>query len=296
MCQLLDPTDINIGIYPQPKPNSHPFLREIRPLASSGVYSPPPSQPLVGLPNHPPLSPIAHIPNSPGVPQTPDSVFTTEEININKGKPINKNLQRSNVKDWLTNLSPEQEWDHFSPLPIFQNQQEFWNSRGLLPILSTGESQIDINQNHLIQCVSTDSEDFSLVELPNIISVVSNMATEMENICLQIANAKEKIKYLVERFSEDDVDQESIDDGHVAQQLKEIRDEEINIGIAVQKAIEKYKDELGEERINSLKADIKDLSSIVKAHEKKIRNKVKSFVPAPKTLTSYETEMLEIQR
>ena len=135
----LDPTDIDIGIYPQPEPNSHPFLREIRPLASSGVYSPPPSQPLVGLPNHPPLSPIAHIPNSPGVPQTPDSVFTTEEININKGKPINKNLQRSNVKDWLTNLSPEQEWDHFSPLPTFQNQQEFWNSRGLLPILSTGE-------------------------------------------------------------------------------------------------------------------------------------------------------------
>ena len=64
-----------IWSHPQPAPNSHPFLRAIRPLASSGIYSPPRSQPLVTLPNHSPLSPIPHISGSAENIFTPDRVF-----------------------------------------------------------------------------------------------------------------------------------------------------------------------------------------------------------------------------
>ena len=61
--------------HPQPALDYHPFLQAIRPLASSGIFSPPHSLPLVTLPDHTPLSPIPHASGSQYLVGSPDSVF-----------------------------------------------------------------------------------------------------------------------------------------------------------------------------------------------------------------------------
>ena len=125
----LDPAVTIIRNYPQPNPDYHPFLREIRPLASSGIFSPPHSQPLVFLPNNLPISPISRVSELTGTQQTPDSVFIPPEEHLYRGN--NWLLHRSSVKQWMQALNPEQEWDTFNPSPTFRNSQEFWDSRGL---------------------------------------------------------------------------------------------------------------------------------------------------------------------
>ena len=66
--------------YPQPLLSSHPFLQEIRPLTSSGIFSPLPDQPLVILPNHHPISPISRVIPEFKEPLSPDSIFRSPEL------------------------------------------------------------------------------------------------------------------------------------------------------------------------------------------------------------------------
>ena len=283
-----------IWSHPQPAPNSHPFLRAIRPLASSGIYSPPRSQPLVTLPNHSPLSPIPHISGSAENIFTPDRVFISPEP-VDRRNP--KPDIRVDVRQWVEAVTPEQEWDTFNPIPTFQNHQEFWNSRGLLPLVSDSQNNLQFDKSHQIQIVSTDlSESNSSGSLTCINKEMSSSATtEMEAVYAKIKTNQSKIKYLIERLTEADVDEESVKDGLIKERLKEIRDLEVSVGTCAFEFIDKHGSELGDERCKSLKDNLAELSSLVKAHEKKIRAQIKLIEP-PKNLSSYESEMLDMQR
>ena len=133
--------------YPQPLLSSHPFLQEIQPLTSSGIFSPLPDQPLVILPNHHPISPISRVIPEFEEPLSPDSVFRSPELpnsnNYQGHRLVNEHLHRSNIRHWAANLSPEQEWDSFNQAPTFERQQEFWDSRGLAPILENTSFTVD---------------------------------------------------------------------------------------------------------------------------------------------------------
>ena len=110
--------------FPNCPPVSHPFLESIRPLTSTGLFSPPSNLPLVSLPDHPPISPIARDTNLVTVGL--DSPRSIPE----QGDKFKPSLQLSNVQNWLQNLSPEPEWDtYFRTPPTYSDQQAFWESR-----------------------------------------------------------------------------------------------------------------------------------------------------------------------
>ena len=93
-----------------------PILSVVRPLTSTGLFSPPASLPPVQLPNHPPLSPIPYPP--PAVSVSPN--------------PADEQVDRLAIQLELTNLSSpgESEWDnYFRTPPTYNDQREFWDSR-----------------------------------------------------------------------------------------------------------------------------------------------------------------------
>ena len=120
---ILSPTLVPSDTYiPQP------IFEVIRPLTSSGLVSPPPSLPLVKLPNHPPLSPIQGSSQFISNQNSPDS---PDLIRDQLGR-LGVRLERSHIRNWLQNLSPcaEPQWDdYFNTPPTYNNQQAFWESR-----------------------------------------------------------------------------------------------------------------------------------------------------------------------
>ena len=257
------------------------------------MYSPPSSQPLVCLPNHAPISPIPHISGEQPI-SSPGAVFISPENQLLQRKRLNKD---SHVKEWLEAHTPEQEWDAYNPLPTFQLQDEFWESRGLLPILDHNYTA-GIQQIRPVRIVSSSNSDTYSADKDTCVSV--NMAASendaMEAACSKHKKDISKVKYLLGRLTEDDVDEDSVNDGLITERLKEIRDLEVNVGCAVHETIDKFRAQLGEERCAAIETSVSDLSKLVKAHEKKIRAKVKQIAPPPRALSSYETEMLEFQR
>ena len=104
--------------FPFPTDTYHPLPIHsvVRPLTSTGLFSPPASLPSVQLPNHPPLSPIPH--QLPAVPVSPAQA--------------GEQVDRLAVQLELTNLSSsgEPEWDnYFRTPPTYNDQREFWDSR-----------------------------------------------------------------------------------------------------------------------------------------------------------------------
>ena len=203
-----------IKSHPQPALSSHPFLREIRPLASSGVYSPPSSQPLVCLPNHAPISPIPHISEEQPI-FSPGTVFISPENQLLQRKRLNKD---SHVKEWLEAHTPEQEWDAYNPLPTFQLQDEFWESRGLLPILDHNYTP-GIQQIQQVRIVSSSTSDTYSADKGTCVSVIMSAreAEVMEAACSKINKDINKVKYLLSRLTEDDVDEDSVNDGLITE-------------------------------------------------------------------------------
>ena len=284
----------SIRNFPQPPLESHPFLQAIRPLASSGIYSPPPSLPLVTLPGHTPISPIPNITSQTSISNSSSSIFLSPEYQnteVPRLVQLADHLDYSNVRDWIATLTPEQEWDTYNPTPTFCSQLEFWNSRRQFPSLATS-TRNEITSHYPLYSaptVSYCSESSSISKEVSPAIQASNMA-DLDSACSQLHTAFTKTRYLINRLTVGDVDEDSVTDGIISDRLKEIRDLEISLGCSTQDIIEKYKSELSEERLSKLNTDIKDLSASVKAHEKLIRAKMRELKP-PKSLTSYETEM-----
>ena len=293
-----DEDQVIVRTYPQPPLSSHPFLQSIKPLASSGIFSPPHSLPLVTLPDHTPLSPITQ--TSSNQLYSPDSVFSPP--NPSPSNCHAKQLHRSNVEEWFQTLTPEQEWDTYNPSLTFQDYHQFWESRGLVPLVSTSCSSLDISQTPyssnavLNRNISLSlREDNSLQYLPSsVMASINSKPPDVITACSEIDGAITKTKYLMGRLTEEDVDKESVIDGVINKRLDEIRELEISIGCRTQQVIDNFKTELSEDKVIKLNEDVKLLSNAVKTHEKQIRAKVKQVLP-PKNLSSYETEMLAIQ-
>ena len=113
-----------------PAPFYTPLTESIRPLTSTGLFSPPSVLPPVTLPLHPPLSPItfdwsglAAGDSSPASPSGPNQL-------------LNQGIQLSSVEAWADQIaaSLEAEWDPYNSSPTFNKDDQFWQSR---PRLST---------------------------------------------------------------------------------------------------------------------------------------------------------------
>ena len=113
-----------------PHQTTSPLLEAIRPLTSTGLFSPPHSLPLVSLPNHPPLSPIPRDLNLHPYSGHPHCNFSPQEGLGVQGDPVALPAGQV-VQDWIANLSAEPDWDPYNSSPSYLNQQQFWNSREL---------------------------------------------------------------------------------------------------------------------------------------------------------------------
>ena len=143
--------DAFIREHPQTPLSSHPYLESIRPITSSGIFSPPYNLPLVRLPNHSPISPI-------GLPTVEDEVFESESVfstppcDIRPRRVFDVQQEDSNVHDWLGALSPE--WDSYEQFPTFY-KKGFSDSFLFSPIQEEG------NSVRKIQIVSTEQSELS---------------------------------------------------------------------------------------------------------------------------------------
>ena len=131
--------------------STNPFLKSIRPITSSGLFSPPYNLPLVQLPNHSPISPIGP-PILENEVFDSESVFSTPPCDIRPRKAFDVQEENSNVHDWLGALSPE--WDTYEQTPTFY-KKGFENSLLFSPIL---EEEHSVRK---IQLVSTEQSELS---------------------------------------------------------------------------------------------------------------------------------------
>ena len=289
-----------------------PLLRVIRPLTSTGLVSPPPSLPLVHLPDHPPLSPIqGDFINFPSNSNSPASV----------GEQVDRlavRLEHSHIQEWLHNLSPagEPEWDtYFRTPPTYNTQREFWDSRHES---FTGDSEIsgnlfsplveshqpDFQQIELVDTVTSDLDSES--DLVTCVSKRADMSTSdsteaharqretyLREFEVKLKHNKERLLFKISDFTEDDLDSENVKQVEVM--LKEIGDEHVGIAVNIQGVIEEYRIELGVTEVEQWEEAIADQSRKVKAHAKKIRAKAEQITPT-RAISAFESEMLQAQK
>ena len=306
------------SLFPQPSPDSHPFLQTIRPLTSTGLFSPPSHLPLVTLPNHPPLSPITGD-SGQLLTGTPSSVLSAPA----PVERLQSRLQRSNIQDWVANLSPEPEgdWDSYNNSPSYNQQEKFWNSREeaqndgdiaytsdryfLSPVPSSSQEP-DIQQVELVDTICSELDsDIDLVTCvrkgdlemsgPGVEDSATQRRADLTSLEGKLHTAKQRHTYLLERLTEEDVDEDSVASGEIAEDLRVIKNEEIWMACSIKEMVDIYRVELGETKVTEWENYLIELPRKVKAHSKKIKDKIRLVAP-PRNLSSYEIEMLEIQR
>ena len=293
---------------PQPQPRVpqpgglNSFIPVIQPLSSSLLVSPPPSLPLIQLPDYPALSPIEGRPFQYF--SSPEQLAPiNEEINVFK-----LNYERSHIQDWARNLSPigEPEWDnYFRTPPTYSNYQEFWESRtdrasrtrvfsSPLSVSHPGENKIEL--------VDTVSSAFSskteVVSSSHTIGLkmpeekLDATGVNFNDLQVSFKQRRDRLLFKINDFGEDDVDSSNIQ--HIEGLLKEIRDEHVELSVDIKNFLVEYKSEVGD-HLQFWENCISDQSQKVKAHARKIRAKVDQLSPQ-RVLTDFEKEMLAAQK
>ena len=156
-----------------------PIFEVIRPLTSSGLVSPPPSLPLVKLPNHPPLSPIQGNSQFLSNQNSPDS----PDLFKDQLDRLEVRGERSHIRAWLQNLSPcpEPQWDnYFNTPPSYNNDEVFWESR---------DEAIETNQNLFSPAADSNPGEARQIQL------VETLSSELDSeIDLVTCVSKESTK------------------------------------------------------------------------------------------------------
>ena len=106
--------------------------------------------------------------------------------------------------------------------------------------------------------------------------------------------ARNNLTYKMRAFTEDDVEADDLPLAH--EKLKEVNDMFCSIWCHIDHIVAKFSAELGSDESKALQDLVAPLKAQVKTHERSIRAKIKTSAPAPRQLSSYEVESLEIQR
>ena len=245
------PTGPAVSNFPFPSDTyvPQPILSVVRPLTSTGLFSPPPSLPLVQLPNHPPLSPIPHDLN-----QVPPRQSSPASV----GEQVDRlavRLERSHIQHWLHNLSPagEPEWDNFHRTPpTYNNQIEFWDSRyeAIAEDLNEAIDGESDTSGNIFRNQAHQQEELKQVELVETLSseldVESDLATVVNNQLAsmstsagiedvarrdevlkefegELRHSKQKLLFKLGNLKEEDIDAGSVAEAEA--RLKEFDDE-----------------------------------------------------------------------
>ena len=307
---LVDPQEINSGsgenFYspsttpPQNLAEVKPFVDAIKPLTSTGLFSPPSTLPPVTLPPHPPISPIA---SGQAHSESGSSLATPKEQKL-----LDQPIQSGLVQAWVDRFptSPSIEWDHYTASPSFNQDEQFWRSRGRVSTTdfgflsdNSGDYPETPNRNRKIQIVSTQSSDLETLSNSSIVTMSNqeavNKGDQYEFAMVKVKQDRDKITYKMRTFGIEDVDPDDIPLAH--EKLKEVDDLLCIYWANVDSVIASYSNQIPPEGLKALQESIPELKSQVKAYEKSIRAKIKSFNPIePKALSSYEDQMLEIQK
>ena len=150
---------------PQNLAEVKPFVDAIKPLTSTGLFSPPSTLPPVTLPPHPPISPIA---SGQAYSESGSSVATPKEQKL-----LDQPIQSGLVQAWVDRFptSPSIEWDHYTASPSFNQDEQFWRSLGRVSTTDfgflsdiSGDHPETPNRNRKIQIVSTQSSDLENIK------------------------------------------------------------------------------------------------------------------------------------
>ena len=261
-----------------PSGNKNPVSPEektppIRPLTSTGLFSPPTNLPPVAPPNHPPLSPIVQ-----GVVlwenKTPESIQSGE-------------------------------WDGFVQTPTFLLNRRFWNSRkrsdtehSLLSVGSFGS----LSSPFKIPVVDTASSDLeSLSEITMVVNAEqksfagdAQRQLELDQVLAKVEADQKKLDLLMRSFTPERIYEDML--SSVDCRLKEIRDLHLQVWADIGNILKEYSAELDQKSVDQFNALIKSLDDKVFAHERSIRAKIKELFPPAQPLSKYEEESLKIQK
>ena len=265
-----------------------PLAESVRPLTSTGLFSPPSQLPPVTLPPHPPLSPIS-----------------SEDLQ-GEGKLLDQQIQPSLVEAWVDQLStsPSIEWDPYTASPSFNQDQLFWSTRGRVSSFTDyaflSDSSVELVQSPVrkIQLVSTQSSDLETDSSLSVATMTQGGAVKHDQYELlkeKLMQAKERIIYKMRSFTVDDVDPDDI--SLAKEKTKEIDDMFCDYWSSVDSVLANYSDKIGADEAKALGNTVNELKLQIRSHEKSIRDKIKSLAPEPtRALSSYEVESLEIQK
>ena len=234
---------------------STPFAQSIRPLTSTGIFSPPSTLPPVTLPPHPPLSPItgdlSRLPPGDNSPAPPSG----------QSEILNQQLQLSSAEALLDQLatSPEVEWDNYSSSPTFKRNQRFWKSR---PRLSSTDPAFlsDSPSDHSpgirkIQLVSTECSDIdSISEISSSVTMtgpeLTSRADQLSNLKYTLDQMRTKLSYKIRAFTEDDVDEEDLEEAKL--KLQELDDLFCSTWCHINNVVQNFSAELESQGVQEL--------------------------------------------
>ena len=284
------------------------LAESIRPLTSTGLFSPPSHLPPVTLPPYPPFSPIpcdlsSTVPNenSPGIPYA------------GQNQLLNRELQFSSVGAWVDRLAvaSEAEWDNYNSSPTFNRDNQFWNSRARLSttdpcFLSGGDSSSEENSPEVrkVELVDTVLSDFDTVPgvqnpptTPNMSAVGQPGPDQLAIYRHNLVQLRNQLNYKMKVFTVEDVDPDDLPLAH--EKVKEVNDLFCSVWCLIDCIVGGHASELGTEAVTSLEDIVGTTKSTVKEYEKRIRAKVKSMsstAPSARPPSSFELESLDIQR
>lgn len=242
----------------------------IRPLTSTGLFSPPTSLPSVTLPSHPPLSPI------------------------------------TSGQDFFDAVSVIQtpEWDNYDSSPTFNLDQNFWQSR---KFSDTDPAFLDLREPRKVQLVDTiyselDSVSEVAMSPPgaeakegkdNTLQLQEQRNMELDQLATKVNTDIKRLKLLTKTFTAANVNPSTV--YSVDQKLKEIRDLLVDIWADVEDMCSDYEEELGS-KAQEWQDHISIQNNLVNQHETEVRAKVLKLMPPPTPLTAFEQESLRIQK